>query len=217
MPPHPERGIVASPGDQNERTAIMRTNTHNKNTLQIITLSFVVMSSIVLFVMISNRSIDKNTNVTATNFNVYPQTIYNEDDAISWAITMLPGGFITDTISAKLISGQKFDAWRGVVVATLGRSSPVWLVVATGTIAGTPASINDISQFDTESDTREIDGVFYAYEANNGHLVGSGAVGDQWNQNLSTFASLQEDTIAIVTPSVEPSETPITSTPVNPE
>ena len=132
--------------------------------------------------------------------------LYTPTDAMAKAQSLLPAEFVVSSGAARKISGRTLDGWRGVSDFGLGRTTPVWLVAMMGRMPGRPATVSDIAIGDADADPRPIEGIFFAFDANEGHLVGSGGLGDAWLQNWATFSDLAEENVAVVAPTAAPTK-----------
>lgn len=132
--------------------------------------------------------------------------LYTPTDAMAKAQSLLPPEFVVSSGAARKISGRTLGGWRGVSGFGLGRTTPVWLVAMMGKMPGRPATVSDIAIGGAEADPRPIQGIFFAFDANEGHLVGNGALGDAWLQNWATFSELAEENVPVVAPTAVPTK-----------
>ena len=105
---------------------------------------------------------------------------------------------------------EVLDSWRGVEkTSPLSEpQAPVWLVG----ITGTNLTLGDAIFFtsDKPEGAQPIEGIFFAWDANSGALIGQGVLDKQWPQNLGSLSALTSvDTpIEVATIVYAPTETP---------
>lgn len=131
-------------------------------------------------------------------------TIANSTDAIARSTALFPAGYTPGTTVARLITKSSLDTWRNVTSPTDNANAPVWLVG----IAGTGLTVDSIAPHGATGDTRSISGVFFAWDANAGYLLGKGALGNSWPQTMTSISNLSNQSLTIVTATARPTQTP---------
>jgi hypothetical protein len=124
-------------------------------------------------------------------------------EAIARSLVEFPQGREPHSPVARLITREALDTWRGVGSGSDGEGqSPTWLVA----ILGSGLTVDDLGPIGPFGDTRPLEGIFYAWDANAGFLLGHGGLGEPWPQTYGSVTALDEIDTTIVTASPVPTE-----------
>lgn len=138
----------------------------------------------------------------------FSEPLYTSQEVISASLQVFPEGFQPTNAVARLITAEVLDNWRGVMSPFMEPNAPVWMVgvAANGmTVAdalpmlygesgfapprgGTPAAIG----------AQGIEGMFFAWDANSGSILGRGALMSISGQDFSSISGLAQVTATIV-------------------
>ena len=129
----------------------------------------------------------------------YSRAIFDAQDAISRTLDESPEGHDPVQVVARLVSVATLDDWRMESSPLMEPQAPAWLV---GVIVPGLHVADAMPYFYDPTPDAEgltpIDGIFYAWDANGGYLIGLGVLGDQWSQNADSLITLVDEEIPIV-------------------
>lgn len=131
--------------------------------------------------------------------------IYSESEAEARSLEMFPAGHAPSTPATRLIShGSLEEQWLHVAtgpgVLSWHANHPVWLVGILGTdltvdIATGSLGIPGVTG---GGDTRSVDGIYYAWDANSGSLRSAGPLMAGSPRSYVALQALQDESLTIV-------------------
>jgi hypothetical protein len=139
-----------------------------------------------------------------------PVPLLTAQDAIDASMAWFPEDHTPGESVARLITMGELDAWRGIIQEgdDVRPSVPVWLVAILPASGG--MIVDDLAPSET-GDSRPIEGVWVAWDANGGFILGRGALGPLWpGQAYADVAAMpsQPLPIASATPENTPTQYP---------
>lgn len=155
------------------------------------------------------------TSTTALDSASFSGPIVSMDDATNRSLQLFPASKPHAEPVVRLVSLRVLDEWRGSYGSLTNARSPAWLVG----IPGEGLVIDDMfpglypsgsnAAPGQDSSATSIEGLYFAWSANSGSLIGQGALGTQWPQTVASIAALADESLPIVaaTEVVIPTET----------
>lgn len=148
---------------------------------------------------------------------LYPYTLWTAEEAIQLSLEEFPEGKNPHSPVARLITMDDLDAWSGWGSADetgqpILSGAPVWLVG----ILGDGLIVDDIAP-SPYGDTTPMEGVYYAWDANAGHMAASGGLMQGTQGTYASIVAMQNRDLIIAPATPQPTpDTSVTSTPLPP-
>jgi hypothetical protein len=144
-----------------------------------------------------------------------PYVVWSAEDAIALSLDEFPPDRNPHGAVARLIREDRLEDWAGWWTVGSSGDAPMWLVAILGdnlTEGDYVISEGMTDGADPMPDPTPIEGIFYAWDANAGHQVASGALMANSLMSYASVVSMPQDPLEIQPatpkPTLDPNATP---------